>query len=211
MNIPILYEDEWLLIADKPSGLLTVPTPRGERRTLTSILNDDAAQRGLTCRLYPCHRLDRETSGVIVYAKGPAARDRMTDAFRRRAVTKEYTAFIHGKITPPVGTINAPIEGASAQTSYHVTDPGDDFSVVDIRPRTGRTNQIRIHFKHIGHPLVGESRFAFRKDFALKAKRAFLHARSVSFTHPCTGKPLAVSAAVPDDMKKFLEKHARGA
>jgi 23S rRNA pseudouridine1911/1915/1917 synthase len=209
VNIPILYEDQWLLIVDKPAGLLTVPTPQGERRTLTSILNDDAVQRREGYRLYPCHRLDRETSGVIIYAKGAQARDKMADAFRKRAVEKEYTAFAHGRVFPGEGTVRVPIDGEQALTAYRVVDAGDAFSVVDIQPRTGRTNQIRIHFKHIGHPLVGESRFAFRKDFALKAKRAFLHARSVSFSHPCTGEVLNVSADLPADMRQFLEKHAR--
>ena len=83
MNIPIIYEDEWLLVADKPSGLLTVPTPKNEKRTLTSILN-----------LYPCHRLDRETSGLIIYAKDKSTQQKMMDEFRGRKVKKTYLAFV---------------------------------------------------------------------------------------------------------------------
>ncbi len=207
MNIPILYEDEWFVIVDKPAGLLTVPTPRNEPRTLTSILNDDAAARGIAERLYPCHRLDRETSGVIIYAKGPRARDAMSELFLKRLVEKRYTAFAHGSVRPAAGSIRSLIKGSPAETSYRVVKDCSAFSILDISPRTGRTNQIRIHCKRIAHPLVGESRFAFRKDFALKAKRTLLHAAGVRFRHPMTGVRVAVTAAMPRDMAAFLEKN----
>ena len=98
MNIPIIYEDDWLLVVNKPAGLLTVPTPRNESRTLTSILNQDAKERGLEFKLYPCHRLDRDTSGLIIYAKGPSIQKQMMDLFRQRLVSKKYIAFVHGKL-----------------------------------------------------------------------------------------------------------------
>ncbi|MDD5730917.1 MAG: RluA family pseudouridine synthase [Candidatus Omnitrophica bacterium] len=206
MNIPVVYEDEWLLIVDKPSGLLVIPSPRNERRTLTSILDEDAKEKGVSYRLHPCHRLDRETSGLIVYAKGKSIQKKMMDLFGQKKVRKIYVAFIQGKLSQRYGEISNAIEGAPALTKYSVLETKKDFSIVEIFPFTGRTNQIRIHFKQIGHPLVGESKFAFRKDYALRAKRLCLHAKILEFPHPVTGQPVKVSAPLPKDLEEFLRK-----
>ena len=98
MNIPIVYEDDWFLVLNKPAGLLSVPTPKKESRTLTGILNQDAETRDLKYRLHPCHRLDRDTSGLIIYAKGKSIQKNMIDAFRNRVVGKKYVAFSIAKI-----------------------------------------------------------------------------------------------------------------
>ncbi len=196
MNIPIIYEDEWLLVADKPSGLLTVPTPQNEKRTLTSILN-----------LYPCHRLDRETSGLIIYAKNKDIQQMMMDEFRARKVKKTYIAFVRGEPAQSQGEITNRIEGLSAQTRYKVIEKRGDFAILEVNPLTGRTNQIRIHLKQIGHPILGESKYAFRRDFKLKAKRLMLHAAGLEFKHPVTGKQLCLRMDLPDELKEFLESH----
>ena len=195
MNIPIVFEDEWLLVADKPSGLLTVPTPKNETRTLTSILN-----------LYPCHRLDRETSGLIIYAKSKATQQKIMDEFRQRKVKKTYTALLRGIPYNHQGEIKNKIEGLSAETRYKIIGKGKEFSIVEVKPLTGRTNQIRIHFKQIGHPLLGETKYAFRRDFKIKAKRLMLHAARLEFTHPVTGKQLVLTSELPKDFKDFLSK-----
>ncbi|MFH1269763.1 MAG: RluA family pseudouridine synthase [Candidatus Omnitrophota bacterium] len=207
MNIPVIYEDDWLLVLNKPAGLLTIPTPRKELRTLTSILNEDFKEKNAPYHLHPCHRLDRETSGLIVYAKGKSAQKKMMAEFWRKEVRKTYTAFIQGRPPKEEGTISYPVEGKSAVTKYRIIDKKKDYSVAEIAPLTGRTNQIRIHFKRIGHPLVGETKFAFRRDFKLKAKRLFLHAKKLEFTHPMAGKPISLLAPLPPDMEDFLEKH----
>ncbi len=208
MNIPVVFEDDWFFVVDKPAGLLTIPSPRNETRTLQSILNDDARERGRAYRLHPCHRLDRETSGLIVFAKGKAAQKQMMELFRRRGVEKRYVAFVHGVLPQVAGTIRTPVEREPAETRYRTLQRRKDFSVVELIAVTGRKNQLRLHLKGIGHPLVGESRFAFRKDFPLRAKRAFLHAQSLSFVHPLTGRNLRLDAALPADMTHFLQKHA---
>ena len=120
MNIPIVYEDDWLLVVNKPAGLLSVPTPKKESRTLTSILNQDAVEKELKYRLHPCHRLDRETSGLIIYAKGKSIEKKITDLFRDRLVHKKYIAFVHGKLAHPEGQISYAVEGKSALTKYRV-------------------------------------------------------------------------------------------
>ena len=129
-------------------------------------------------------------------------------AFFEHKVRKTYMAFIQGQLSRPRGQIDTPIEGARALTRYEVLDQKKSFSVVRVFPQTGRTNQIRIHFKQIGHPLVGETKFAFRKDYALKSKRLCLHACSLEFAHPATGKMIALESVLPDDLAEFLKIHS---
>ena len=195
--IPIIYEDQWLLVVDKPSGLLSVPTPRNEQRTLTSILN-----------LYPCHRLDRETSGLIIYAKTKNIQQKVMDEFRQRKVKKAYIVFVRGTPFKNQGEIKQKIEGLSAITRYKVIAKRKDFAIVEVNPLTGRTNQIRIHFKQLGHPILGEAKYAFRRDFKIKAKRLMLHAAKLEFTHPLSGKSLQLKSDLPKDFKDFLGKHS---
>lgn len=207
MNIPVVYEDEWLVIFNKPAGLLVIPTPKNENRTLTSILNDDLKDKGASYRLHPCHRLDRETSGLIVYAKGKSAQKKMMDLFRQKQVKKRYVAFVQGAPSKAAGIIKIPIEQQGAITQYRILQRKKDFSVLEVEPLTGRTNQIRIHLKHIGHPIVGETKFVFRRDYALKAKRLCLHAGGLEFNHPLTGKPIHLSVDLAEDLKEFLNRH----
>jgi 23S rRNA pseudouridine1911/1915/1917 synthase len=207
LNIPIVFEDDWLLVANKPAGLLSVSTPKNEPRTLTSILNQDAKDKGLNYHLYPCHRLDRDTSGLVIYAKSKSIEQRMTTVFRDRLVNKKYIAFVHGKLPKPQGTINSAIEGKNALTKYQLLQEKSNYSIVEVSPVTGRTNQIRIHFKNIQHPLVGEDKFAFRKDFALRFKRVCLHAEYLEFKHPQTGQAILIKSPLPQDMQKFIEEH----
>lgn len=197
MPIPVVYEDEYFVIAEKPAGLLTVNAPVKRNATLTAMLG-----------LQPCHRLDRDTSGLIILAKSDSARRSMEDLFRQRLVTKTYTAFVQGILSKDRGAITFPLEGKPARTEYSVSARYRDFTVVQVHPLTGRTNQIRLHFKAIGHPLVGEKRFVFRKDFALRANRLCLHARSLEFNHPITGKTVSVESGLPAGMANFLKKHA---
>jgi 23S rRNA pseudouridine1911/1915/1917 synthase len=206
MNIPVVYEDNWLLVLDKPSGLLVIPAANHQSRTLNSILNDNLKERGLLYRLHPCHRLDRETSGLIIYAKGKSAQQKMMLEFKSRRVRKTYVVFAQGLITRNQGEIKNPIEGLPALTRYRVIERKNSFSVVQVMPLTGRTNQIRIHFKLIGHPIVGETKYAFRKDFKLRAKRLCLHAARLGFQHPFTAESISLEAKLPSDMQDFLEK-----
>ncbi len=207
MNIPVVFEDDWLLVVNKPAGLLTVPTPKNEARTLTSILNKDAEVKNLKYRLYPCHRLDRQTSGLLIYAKNKNVEAKLIDAFRNRKISKKYIAFVHGKLSRPEGQISSSVEGKKALTKYRVLEEKSNYSVVEVSPVTGRTNQIRIHFKNIQHTLVGEDKFAFRKDFALRFKRVCLEAKELNFKHPVTGKDLNINIDLAGDLRDFLSSH----
>ncbi len=206
----IIYEDDAIIVVDKPSGMLTIPSPKGETNTLTDLLNRDLDKRHIEVNAYPCHRLDKETSGIVLYAKGKAMQQAMMEEFRLKHVKKLYRAFAHGRIKKDFDTITQPIYNRnksrleSAVTKYTVLERRKDYTVVDAEPVTGRTNQIRIHFKMIGHPLVGESVFVFRKDFKLKFKRVALHARSIVFTHPVTKEKITFESPLPNDMERFL-------
>lgn len=206
MNIPIVYEDDWLLVVDKPSGLLTIPTPKKESRTLASILNEDLKKKGKSYRLHPCHRLDRETSGLIIFAKGKSIQKKMMELFWDHKIKKIYIAFIRGGPLPFEGEIKKKIEGKSALTRYKIVEKRKDFCVAEVLPLTGRTNQIRIHFRQIGHPLLGETKFAFRRDFKIKAKRLMLHAQTLEFIHPVTLNTISLTSQLPQDMRQILDK-----
>jgi len=220
----IVFEDEFIMVVNKPPGLLVVPTPKNEGHTLTSILNHPEGPRrtsprgthaygarvGFRARAYPCHRLDRDTSGLIIYAKKRDIQDKMADAFRQRKVKKRYIGFAQGFLKKHKGQINKRIEGKESLTYYRVLKKSKEgFSIVELEPVTGRTNQIRIHMKILGHPLVGERKFAFGKDFRLKFRRCCLHAQYIEFNHPATGKRISFYADLPQDMKNFQKNFSK--
>ncbi|MCX5693126.1 MAG: RNA pseudouridine synthase [Candidatus Omnitrophica bacterium] len=208
----IVYEDEYIFVINKPSGMLVVPTPKGETNTLTDLLNKELDSRGVEVNAYPCHRIDRETSGLILYAKGKSIQGNMMDQFKRRLVKKTYIAFVHGIVQKNSDTLRGNIYNQKKRktelmiTKFEVLERRGDFTIVKVEPATGRTNQIRIHFKELGHPLVGESVYAFRKDFKLKFKRTALHAKALEFIHPVTGIKMNFDLPLADDMVNFIQK-----
>ncbi len=202
----ILYEDNYLLVIDKPPNLLVTPISSKET-TLTDILNKEYRPKNSDYKFYPCHRLDKEVSGVLIYAKGKDIQKKVAKEFQRRKVKKVYIAFVQGVLKQDKGKINFKLDNKSALTFYRVLERRKNFTVVEVRTLTGRKNQIRRHFKMIGHPLVGESKFSFRKDFELKFKRVCLHAKSIEFRHPVTKKQIKIESDLPGDLKKFLESN----
>jgi 23S rRNA pseudouridine1911/1915/1917 synthase len=127
--------------------------------------------------------------------------------FAEKKIEKTYIAFVQGSLKPPEGRLSYAIEGKSAVTQYKTLEYRKDFTIIEATPQTGRTNQIRIHCKAAGHPVVGETKFSFRRDFALKAKRLCLHAAGLAFTHPFTGKEIRLESPLPADLRAFLERH----
>lgn len=207
----IIYEDDAVIVVNKPSGMLVIPTAKGETNTLTGLLNKELDGRGIEVNAYPCHRIDRETSGLVIYAKGKAVQQRMMEQFKKRAVKKLYIAFVHGNVRKDFDTLKSYRYNIDKRrkeemiTKYRVMERKKDFTVLEVEPATGRKNQIRIQFKEIGHPLVGESVYAFRKDFKLRFKRVALHAKGIEFTHPVTGKMMKFEADLAEDMDRFLK------
>ncbi len=214
-TVPVVYEDGDCIVFDKPQGLLVIPTPKGESRTLSAWVHRQYPQM----HLHPAHRLDRDTSGVILFAKGKSNQQRLMNLFKERRVKKNYIAFVHGRLKTAQGQISFPIKdqhsrefrpqapAQQAMTNYRVITYKNHFTVVAVEPITGRTNQIRIHFSKLGHPLVGEDKYAFRKDFDLRFKRTALHAARLEWPSLSTGKPIAVETPLPKDMTDFLAKN----
>lgn len=208
----IVYEDEHIIIVNKPSGMLVVPTPKGETNTLTNLLNNELDNRGVEANAYPCHRIDRETSGLVIYAKGKSIQQAMMEQFKKRLVKKSYIAFVHGIVRKNSDILKGNIYNQKRRktelmiTKYRIIERRKDFTIVEVEPFTGRTNQIRIHFKELGHPLVGESVYTFRKDFKLKFKRTALHAKALEFMHPVTGIKMNFNLPLAGDMTDFLKR-----
>ena len=221
-SIKVLYNDDYYAAFDKPAGLLAIPSPKREKHTLLSLVNAPLAASSQGGRLHPCHRLDRDTSGVILFAVGKKNQKIMMEEFRRRKVQKIYIAFIQGRLKIPSGEIKSRIRhfdssrfhpphrrsvALRAITRYRVIETKKDFSILEVTPVTGRTNQIRIHFSQLGHPLVGERQYAFGKDYALKFRRTALHALSLSFLHPVFKREIRIHSPLPEDMEQFRLRH----
>lgn len=209
-----IYEDKDIIIINKPSGLLTVPAQNAKDNNLSELLNSLNIQQSLNLKIYPCHRLDQETSGVLIFAKGKNIQQNIMDQFRAKQIKKVYIAFVHGILNKSTGQLKSYIQGSwpyrrneqkkLAITNFKLLYKGKNFSIMQLEPITGRTNQIRLQFKDIGHPLVGERRFVLARDWPLKFKRVALHALSVEFTHPVKNSRVKFNAELPKDMVNFL-------
>ncbi len=226
MLAKILYEDELCIVFNKPSGILVIPSPKQKDNTLVDIVNDHYKNRlaqnpdkiQKDCSLHPCHRLDKDTSGVILFAKGKANQKRLMALFEARQVKKEYLAFVHGKLKVSGGELKSRIKdyyqkkfnnkskAPLAITRFKVLQQKKNYCIVEVIPVTGRTNQIRIQFAEKGHALVGENRYAFRRDFALRFKRTALHAQSLQWKDPASKKVIKVEAPLAKDMENFLNR-----
>jgi 23S rRNA pseudouridine1911/1915/1917 synthase len=241
--LTIVYEDTDLLVVDKPAGLTVHPAaglPAGQagvpQGTLAAALlayRPELAGVGGPERPGIVHRLDRDTSGLLVVAKNEAARAALARQWKEQQVEKGYLALVHGRLEPPQGVIDAPIGrdtrhrqrmavvegGRAARTAYRVrrylpvrqaglpeTPRGRDvYSLVEVTPSTGRTHQIRVHFAALGHPLVGDR--VYGRPSAVLG-RQFLHAHRLAFRHPVDGRPLEFESPLPEDLQVALERLA---
>jgi len=215
-GLVILYEDRDILVVDKPPGLLTVRTDKDKSRTAYFILTD-YVRKGCASsrnRIFIVHRLDRETSGVLVFAKSEEAKIRLQDQWQE--TEKKYLAVVHGKCKRSSETITAylaenkahvvystpdPARGKLSRTAYKVLRQTKDFALLEVSPLTGRKNQIRVHLAGIGPPIVGDRKYG--KADGSQARLA-LHARSISFKHPSSGKQLTFCAKVPRYFKELV-------
>ena len=225
----ILHEDSEIVVVNKPAGLVVHPAAGHASGTLVNALLyhcDDLAGVGGVKRPGIVHRLDKDTSGVMVVAKTDRAMAALTGQFRRGVVDKEYAALVHGLPNPTVGRIETligrsrhdrkkmsaePGSGRRAVTRYRVTDVFGAVSLLGVQIETGRTHQIRVHMAHIGHPVVGDRQYGGRKarsgppGHMPPAARQMLHAARLAFAHPRTGQQVEYRAPLPPDMEEMLE------
>ena len=211
--LDILYEDEELIVLNKPAGMVVHPGAGNRESTLVSALlfhSGSLSKIGGEERPGIVHRLDKETSGCIVVAKSDVSHRELARQFASRGVQKTYIALVEGIprvrdgiIDAPISrhpvhrrkmAISAPAKGRDAVTEYHVVSSGKKLSLVECRPKTGRTHQIRVHLKHLGFPVVGDPLYGKRGDYT----RHMLHAWKLAFTHPVSGKALEFEAPIPD-------------
>ncbi len=210
-ELSILYRDGDLLVADKPAGLLTVPTPDVRGRTLLDALRE----AGLPA--LAVHRLDREVSGAVLFALNEPTQEALERQFRERALSKVYWALAQGLLGRPQGEFKDPIldqgryarvsaRGKPSSTRWRVLHAFRATSEVEIELVTGRYNQIRLHFAHHGHALVGERKYARGHDDTLRAERLALHAWRLELAHPASGVALRVEAPLPAELRTLLER-----
>jgi 23S rRNA pseudouridine1911/1915/1917 synthase len=219
--LEILFEDDDVLVLNKPAGLVVHPAAGNETGTLVNaLLFHDPALHALE-RSGMVHRLDKDTSGVMVVARTGAAMTELQRQFKARETNKQYTALVWGH-PPPSGRIETQIGrhpvrrqkmsvlqqgGREAVSSFQTLETFDEAALVEVKIETGRTHQIRVHMAHLGHPVVGDAVYGRprRKSRPLPANRQMLHAARLEFTHPSSGKRLFFEAPLPDDMRRLLE------
>jgi 23S rRNA pseudouridine1911/1915/1917 synthase len=219
MDIPLVWEDEHLLVVDKPAGIVVHPVGGRATGTLVHGLLELGAEGGEDARPGIVHRLDRDTSGLLVVARSPVAHRRLQELVRRREVDRRYLALVRGHPRSRTGRIEAPIGRDRRDRTRHSLDtatPRDavtwfelrellpEHALLDVRLETGRTHQIRVHLEAIGLPVSGDPVYGVRRDLGLE--RQFLHASSLRFVHPFTGVDVEVSSLLPPDLAAALEK-----
>ena len=218
--LTVVYEDDDLLVLDKPAGLVVHPAPGHPSGTLVNALLARWRDfKGLKGDLRPglVHRLDKDTSGLLIVAKNDASMLKLSAQIKERRVKKEYLALVEGRLEPAEGRIEAPVGrhpmerqqmavvrgGRESTTHFSVEQYFKDFSLVRARPVTGRTHQIRVHLAFAGHPVAGDSVYGHRRVPGLP--RQFLHATRLGFTQPTSGEWIQLETPLPPDLQGFLD------
>ena len=219
--LPVRYHDEHLMVVSKPPGMVTHPTASRRTGTLVNRLLAQGVPLSTVAgpeRRGIVHRLDVGTSGAMVVAKDDPTHVALRELFRRHVVDRRYLALVRGRVRPDVFLIDAPLErsrarivvrratGREAATEVEVQERLDGLTLVEARPRTGRTHQIRVHLSAVGHPIVGDRAYGGGGDVArrLGLDRPFLHSWRVAFDHPTTGRRIDVEDPLPDDLEHAL-------
>lgn len=223
--LSIVYEDRHLVVVEKAAGLLSISTQKEKKKTAYSLLSEYVKKQHPGNKIFVVHRLDRETSGLMLFAKNEEVQYLMQNNWRFAVNQRRYVAVVEGKLETGdgsgKGTIKSylweskalivyaspnPEEGDLAVTHYQVLDHSDDYSLVELELETGRKNQIRVQMNSIGYPLVGDLKYG---GHASSLKRLALHAHVLSFTHPITGKPHAFETPIPEAFKKLVKLSAK--
>ena len=211
-EISLLHEDDDIIVVVKPPGLLTVSTESEREQTLQAVLNRYLKAKGFADRIHVVHRLDREASGVLIFARSFEMREALKERFAAHDIDRIYVAVVEGSLEPPNGTIRSHLwEGKdllvrsvdprsypnakAAVTHYRTTKAGAKYSTLEVTLETGRKNQIRVHLAESGHPIAGDDRYGARSD---PIGRLALHARRLAVVHPTTGKKMTFESNVPE-------------
>ncbi|ACN14792.1 RluD1 [Desulforapulum autotrophicum HRM2] len=230
ISLDFLHEDQWIVVVNKPAGMVVHPGAGNSSGTLlNALLHHFPSLTDTHCdpplRGGIVHRLDKDTSGTIVVAKSKKAYEFLQKEFRFRRVEKRYIALATGIITETQGRITLPIgrhpihrkrmavnteRARPAETLWRVLGQMAGHTLLDVGLKTGRTHQIRVHFRALGHPLAGDRVYGFRGKQSARAPRQMLHAGTLGFRHPWSGKRVEFTAPLPEDMVEVLERLNRG-
>lgn len=219
-NLPldIIYEDEDLLVLNKPAGMPIHPSLNNYTNSMANALAYYFQSQGKPFIFRCCNRLDRDTSGLTIVSKHLVSGSILSDMTKYREVHREYLAIARGSVTPSEGTIQAPLgrkdgtiiertvdweHGEDAVTHYKVVKEANGHSLVSLRLETGRTHQIRIHMKYLGYPLIGD--YLYNPDMEYMTRQA-LHSHHMEFTHPITGEHMSFTAPLPEDMARVMQE-----
>jgi 23S rRNA pseudouridine1911/1915/1917 synthase len=221
MNLDIRYEDQDVVVVNKPKGMVVHPAPGHYSGTLVNgLMHECKDLSGINGVLRPgiVHRIDKDTSGLLMVAKNDLSHEKLVNQLVAKTVTRRYTAIVHGVIPHDHGTIDAPIgrdtkdrqsmtvvdNGKNAVTHFKVLDRYKDFSLVECELETGRTHQIRVHMKYIGFPLAGDPKYGPRKTLDLNGQA--LHAGVLGFIHPRTDEYMEFTAELPKEMDQLISQ-----
>lgn len=219
-NLPldIIYEDEDILVLNKPAGMPIHPSLNNYTNSIANALAYYFQSQGKPFIFRCCNRLDRDTSGLTIVSKHLVSGSILSDMTKYREVHREYLAIARGSVTPSEGTIQAPLgrkegtiiertvdweHGEDAVTHYKVVKEANGHSLVSLRLETGRTHQIRIHMKYLGYPLIGD--YLYNPDMEYMTRQA-LHSHHMEFTHPITGEHMSFTAPLPEDMARVMQE-----
>lgn len=219
-NLPldIIYEDEDLLVLNKPAGMPIHPSLNNYTNSMANALAYYFQSQGKPFIFRCCNRLDRDTSGLTIVSKHLVSGSILSDMTKYREVHREYLAIARGSVTPSEGTLQAPLgrkegtiiertvdweHGEDAVTHYKVVKEANGHSLVSLRLETGRTHQIRIHMKYLGYPLIGD--YLYNPDMEYMTRQA-LHSHHMEFTHPITGEHMSFTASLPEDMARVMQE-----
>lgn len=220
MDLDIVYEDDDVIVVNKPQGMVVHPAPGHDHGTLVNGLLAHTPLATINGELRPgiVHRIDKDTSGLLMVAKNDQALVSLSKQLKNKTNQRKYWAIVHGNIKEDTGTINAPIgrskkdrkkmaineEGRPAVTHFKVLERFGEYTLIECQLETGRTHQIRVHLKYIGHPVAGDPLYGPRKT--LKGNGQFLHAKLLGFKHPRTGEEMVFEADPPAIFQTTLKK-----
>lgn len=219
MELDIIYEDDYLVVVNKPAGIPTHPSRNHYVGTLANGLMHYLMEAGRNMTIRPINRLDKDTSGIVLFAKSSHVQHLMSLDRYKADMSKEYLALVQGRVEADSGTVDEPIarekawsmkrvvreDGYRSVTHYRVIKRYDEYSLLAIILETGRTHQIRVHMSHIGHPLLGDELYGGSRE---KIERHALHAYRIKFLHPVLHSEMNFTVGLPQDMLELIKKHS---
>lgn len=220
-GLRILFEDPYIIVIEKEAGMLSIATAKEKLLTTYSILSGHVKRENPNNRIFVVHRLDRDTSGIMMFAKSEEVQSAMQRAWQEAVIERTYVAVVEGVVENDEGTIRSflkenkalvmystkvPGEGDEAITHYKVLRRGDAITLVELKLETGRKNQIRVHMKDLGHPVVGDKKYGAKLNLI---GRTCLHARVLAFIHPVNGSEVRYETPVPGRFMSVFARHAK--